>query len=149
MDSVQNRTEWECGKYVQSFLLSWTSCCYKLRARVRGFSLPLQDVTLRIASSHLPQGSPTHMGPTSLTASHTSSYDNGMRTAVRLDSVMLSRALSDLSRSAERKRGSQPWPLTFHPPPRAGFSTEDLARVMVCGGYLPRVRPARETPTVT
>ncbi len=84
MDSVQNRTEWECWKYA---LLSWTSCCYKLRARVRGFSFPLQDVTLRIASSHLPQGSPPHMGPTFLTASHTSSM-------IMVWELMLDRTLS-------------------------------------------------------
>lgn len=62
-------------------------------------------------------------------ASHTCSPSNCiLRTDAGLESVMQSRALSDLFLTSPRGSGARfPDPLTSHPP-RAGFSTQDLRR---------------------
>lgn len=78
----QSKTSGKAEDLCNHLLLPWMCCCYERRGQCWR-----QEEYLSIASSPLSQGSATHMGAPSLTASHTkSSYDYVLKTNIRLNS---------------------------------------------------------------
>lgn len=135
----------ESWKSLQSFLPTWTSC-----PSIWGFKIP----------PHIPPGRcdtkyslmPPLKGPLHIWGPPYFQHPTAMIIFWELKfdwSLSCSPELSQICRPAERKRGSQPWPLTFHPhvpdfPQRTLWGSWFLLVIFPGSGHRGRPHPSNK-----